>query len=155
MLIERVIPRRVVVLCIAVTVLSACRDAVAPAEAAVRGTYALVSVNGKALPADMTSDGSGRILLLSETMAFDGHGNATDELTERDSLSSAPAQVFLARRLLAYSVDGSTIHFTVECGPGVSCINGFPNITILGADEIGTQVPGTGGMQGLVYRRMF
>ena len=80
---------------IGVIVTSACREVMSPEQAALRGTYALVSVNGSALPADVIGDGSGRILLLSETMRLDGRGNATDDVTERDSLSSAPAQVFL------------------------------------------------------------
>ena len=123
-----------------------------PGQAALSGTYALVSVNGKALPADITSDGSRRVLLLSETLRLDGRGNATDDLTERDSLSNSPAQVVFDSRSLAYTIDGSTVHFRVLCGPGASCVY-FPDGTIVGSDTL--VIPGFAqGAQPYIYRKM-
>jgi hypothetical protein len=126
--------RYLVTVTLILTATTSCQNTLAPVDAVLKGTYALTTVNGMALPADLSNGDPGRLILLSETIRFDGAGRAIDDMTERDSLSSAPAQVVFATIELSYHVDGSVVHFKALCGPGASCTQ-VPDATIVDAKD--------------------
>ena len=126
--------RCLVTVTLILTAATSCHNALAPVDAVLEGTYVLTTVNGMALPADLSNGDPGRLILLSETIRFNGAGGAIDDVTERDSLSSAPAQVVFGTIELSYHVDGSVVHFKVLCGPGASCTQS-PDATIIDAKD--------------------
>jgi hypothetical protein len=117
--------------------IASCRDASAPRHTdELRGDFVVVRVNGARLPADVSGDGSGGILLLADTLHFDGSGNATHgwTLLEQTGASS----VFQATLHLTYEVDGPVLRLFAYCPPNANCAM-LPQGTIMDMNHLITR----------------
>jgi hypothetical protein len=103
----------------ALTVAAAgCRESTAP-DVELRGDYVVMSVGGRALPANI-GDASYPIMLLADTMHFDGAGTATRHWTLRQPSSLQPAPLTKLSEIVGYSVSGTTVTF-FSCPPEAAC----------------------------------
>lgn len=86
--------------------LAACHEATAPlTDAALHGDYVLASVNGRDLPANI-ADASYPIMLLADTVHFDGVYIATRHWTLREPSSLQPAPLSKLSETVFYNVTG-------------------------------------------------
>jgi hypothetical protein len=99
---------------------AACRSTTAPSEAVLRGTYVLRDVNGAALPATI-SNTSVRVLLIADTIRFDGAGTALASSTTREEYSGQEPRVVRTTVDLYYTVHADTIRIGIRCPPNANC----------------------------------
>lgn len=92
----------------------------------------MVKVNGARLPADVSGDRSG-LLLLADTLHFDGTGNATESATLLEQTSAS--RVIHGTQHLTYEVDGPTLRLFVYCPPNANCA-APPQGTIMDANHL-------------------
>ena len=111
--------------------LGACHEATAPlSDAALRGNYVAVSVNGGGLPANL-NPGSYPIYVVADTLRFDGAGNVihAQQLSE-PTLQQQPQPKLSS--LLSYQVDGTAVHFYFVCPPFAACARAPDGHLVLG-----------------------
>ena len=100
--------------------LAACHESTAPfTNAALRGDYVLASVNGKGLPANV-ADAANPIMLLGDTIHFDGVYTATRHWTLRDPSSTQQAPSTKLFETVYYDVTRMSVSFAA-CPPGAAC----------------------------------
>lgn len=111
-----------VLACVALISVAACHESTAPfPNAALRGDYVLSSVNGKDLPANI-ADASYPIMLVADTIHFDGVFTATRDWTLRQPSSLQPAPLNKLSETVYYELTGTSLSFS-SCPPGASCLN--------------------------------
>ena len=109
-----------VLACLALLSFAACHEATAPlTSAALHGDYVLTSVNGRDLPANI-ADASYPVMLLGDTIHFDGVYTATRHWTLRQPSSLQPAPLSKLSDTFFYDVAGTAMSFP-WCPPGTAC----------------------------------
>ena len=106
--------------CFALLSLAACHESTSPlTNAALRGDYVLASVDGKDLPANI-ADKANPVMLLGDTIHFDGVYTATRHWTLRQPSSLQPAPLNKLSETVFYDVTGTSVSFG-SCPPEAAC----------------------------------
>src|SRR5947207_8737267 len=96
--------------------IAACRLTTEPGAWYLRGTYVLKTVEGVGLPADLSSGASGQLILLADTMQFDGIGGTVDLTTMSVvEISGSEPTVRQYSAPMRYNVLGSSVRFWISC----------------------------------------
>jgi hypothetical protein len=114
--------------------IASCRDASAPRHTnELRGDFVVVKVNGARLPVDVSGSLSG-LLLLADTLHFDGAGNAAQSRTLLEQTSTT-SRIIHGTQQLTYEVDGPTLRLFAYCPPNANCA-ALPQGTIMDANHM-------------------
>lgn len=110
-------------LIVAVLATAGCRSSGEPLGLLLHGTFVLRTVNGAALPADVSISPSYQMTLLADTLRFEGKGLAKMGRTERLQPSTLPPTVVHFTLDFAVRIVGETIYLKFLCPFGAFCIS--------------------------------
>lgn len=119
--------RTLCVLIVAALAVSACHSTGEPLALLLRrGTFVLRTVNGGSLPADISIQPANEMVLLADTLRFEGNGRATRGRTERLQFSTSAPEVVHFTSDYRVQFDGETIFLYFVCPPGANCTANGP-----------------------------
>ena len=114
---------------------SGCRTSTEPSAAVLRGIFVVRSLNGVALPADFSGSSSYQLMLMADTLRFDGKGTASRRWTMQQQFAG-DAPITLSYALdYDYRIADHTLYLEVRCSPLANCV-GSPTGRAVGHDSL-------------------
>lgn len=87
----------------------------------LRGTFVVADVNGAALPAAISTTATSRVVLVADTLSFDGFESAEQSTTTRQASPGAASSESHRSVGLIYKVTRDSIRLGIACPPNANC----------------------------------
>ncbi|MFL5614863.1 MAG: hypothetical protein ACJ796_14465 [Gemmatimonadaceae bacterium] len=114
-------------------VIGGCRASTEPAVALLQGTFVLRTLNGAALPADLSTEPSYHLFLVADTLRFDGKGAATRGRTMQQRYDGAAATILHYDIDYSYRIADHTVYLEIRCPITAQCVSS-PSGQVVGRD---------------------
>lgn len=111
---------------IAAVAVGGCRSSGEPLRLLLHGTFVLRTVAGGPLPADISIQPNNQIVLLADTLRFEGNGLAKIGRTERLQSSTSAPEVAHSTADFRVRIVGETIYLDFLCPPNANCFSNGP-----------------------------
>jgi hypothetical protein len=116
-------------------VIGGCRASTEPAVALLQGTFVLRTLNGAALPADLSTEPSYHLFLIADTLRFDGKGTAARGWTMQQRYDGAAATILHYDSDYSYRIADHTVYLEMRCPINANCV-GSPTAQAVGRDSL-------------------
>src|SRR5438270_12679420 len=102
-------------------VIGGCRATTEPAVALLQGTFVLRTLNGAALPADLSTEPSYHLFLIADTLRFDGQGTVSRGWTMQQRYDGAAATILHYDIDYSYRIAHQAVYLEIRCPINIEC----------------------------------
>jgi hypothetical protein len=105
-------------------VIGSCRGSTEP-EAALRGTFVLRTVDDVPLPVDRSNRPTYHLLLVADTLRFDGKGAATERVAMQEQIAGQPVTSLSYSLDFNYRIADDSVYLVIRCPVTADCVGSF------------------------------